>query len=236
MINLMIAEDEIDIGLNYLQFLTNDKDIKIVSFTTDGERTLKDYLEKKPDILLLDLDMPKMSGLEIIEYLNQIPEERNKCNIIVVSGDRLKISKIRKTSKVYEIIEKPIKFERLLALIKEVSLPASNEFETRKKVLFNNLKLKPSSKGTTYLSDAIDIAHTHISRLDSLNDIYNIVSAKRKVSPNKVKWSIINSVKKLNKAAPKEYLRDVFYVYDSNEEITPKDFMTYTIEYLEKAV
>lgn len=120
MINLMIAEDEIEIGLNYLQFLTNDKDIKIVSFTTDGERTLKDYLEKKPDILLLDLDMPKMSGLEIIEYLNQIPEERNKCNIIVVSGDRLKISKIRKTSKVYEIIEKPIKFERLLALIKEI--------------------------------------------------------------------------------------------------------------------
>lgn len=60
MLNLMIAEDDIDIGLNYLQFLTKDKDIQVVSFTTDGERTLKDYLEIQPDILLLDLDMPKM--------------------------------------------------------------------------------------------------------------------------------------------------------------------------------
>ena len=46
MINLMIAEDDINIGSTYVQFLTNDKEIKIVSFTTDGERALKEYLEK----------------------------------------------------------------------------------------------------------------------------------------------------------------------------------------------
>lgn len=234
MLNLMIAEDEIDIGLNYLQFLTKDKDIQVVSFTTDGERTLKEYLEKKPDILLLDLDMPKMSGLEVIDYLNQIPEERNKCNIIVITGDRQKMHSIRKTSKVYEIMEKPIDCERLLKLVKEVPLP--NDFETKKQVFFRNLNLKPSSKGTAYLSDAVDIAHTDASKIDSMNSIYDIVSAKRRVPASKVKWSIRNTVKRLNRVAPKEYLRNVYFVYSYNEEVTPKDFMTYTLQYLEKSV
>lgn len=214
MLNLMIAEDEIDIGLNYLQFLTKDKDIQIVSFTTDGERTLNDYLEKKPDVLLLDLDMPKMSGLEVIDYLNQFPEERNKCNIIVITGDRQKMHNIRKTSKVYEIIEKPIDCEKLLKLVREFPLP--NDFETKKQVFFSTLNLKPSSKGTTYLSDAVDIAHTDGSKVESMNAIYDIVSAKRKVPASKVKWSIRNTVKRLNRVAPKECLRKVFYIYNYN--------------------
>ncbi len=214
----MIAEDEINIGLNYLQFLTKDKDIQIVAFTTDGERTLKDYLEKKPDILLLDLDLPKISGLEIIDYLNQIPEERNKCNIIVITGDRQKMNKIRKTSKVYQIVEKTIDCERLLKLVREVPLP--NDFKTKKQVFFRTLHLKPSSKGTTYLSDAVDIAHTD----------------KRKVSASKVKWSIRNTVRRLNRVAPKECLENVFYIHSHDEGVTHKDFMTYTIQYLERNV
>lgn len=234
MVNLMIAEDEIDIGLNYFHFLTNDKDIKIVSFTTDGERTLKDYLEKKPDILLLDLDMPKMSGLEIIDYLNQIPEERNKCNIIVITGDRLKMSKLRKTSKVYQIVEKPIDSERLLALVKEVPIPETNDFEMKKQALFQDLHLKPYYEGTEYLSDAVDVVHN--KRTERLEDIYKIVSAKRKVSPSRVKWGIRNTVKRMNRVAPKECLKNIFYVYNSSEKVTPKDFMTYTIKYLNKAI
>ncbi len=232
MINLMIAEDDINIASTYVQFLTNDKDIKVVSITTDGERALKEYLEKKPDILILDLDMPKKNGLEIIEYLSKIPEEKDKCNIIVITGDKLKMGKIRKTSKVYEIIEKPVDYDRLPELIKQV--PLLNDFETKKRVMFNDLKLKPSSKGTKYLSDAVDITYNNPAMENNLNDIYKIVSARREITVSKAKWGIINSIKRVNKVAPKEYLRKVFYVYDNSDEVTPKNFFTYTREYLEK--
>ena len=69
-----------------------------------------------------------------------------------------------------------------------------------------------------------------------MNSIYDIVSAKRRVPASKVKWSIRNTVKRLNRVAPKEYLRNVYFVYSYNEEVTPKDFMTYTLQYLEKSV
>lgn len=105
------------------------------------------------------------------------------------------------------IVEKPIDCERLLKLVREVPLP--NDFKTKKQVFFRTLNLKPSSKGTTYLSDAVDIAHTDASRMDSMNSIYDIVSAKRKVPASKVKWSIRNTIKRLNRVAPKEYLENV---------------------------
>lgn len=236
MINLMIAEDDINIGSTYVQFLTKDKEIKIVSFTTDGERALKEYLEKKPDILLLDLDMPKMNGLEIIEYLSKIPEERNKCNIIVITGDRLKIGKIRKASKVYEIIEKPIEYENLVEFIKQVPLSKNNDFEKKKKDMFIALKLKPSSKGTKCLSEAIDITYNDPTLEDNLNYLYKVVSIRRKITFSKAKWRIINSIKRINEVAPEDILKKFFYVYDKNDEVTPKNFFSYVRDYLEKNV
>ena len=38
------------------------------------------YLEIKPDVLLLDLDLPKISGIEVINFLSRFSEERDKCN------------------------------------------------------------------------------------------------------------------------------------------------------------
>ncbi len=67
--------------------------------------------------------------------------------------------------------------------------------------------------------------------MDSMNSIYDIVSAKRKVPASKVKWSIRNTIKRLNRVAPKECLKDVFYIHSYNEEVTPKDFIPILILY-----
>lgn len=176
--------------------------------------------------------MPKMNGLEIIEYLSKILEERNKCNIIVITGDRLKIGKVRKASKVYEIIEKPIEYEKLAEFVKQVPLPHKNDFEKKKKDMLVALKLKPSSKGTKCLSDAIDITFNDPTMEDNLNYLYKVVSIRRKITFSKAKWRIINSIKRVNTVAPEDVLRDFFYVYDKNDEVTPKNFFSYARDYL----
>ena len=53
MIKVMIAEDNVYISKNCFKFLTNDENIKVVSCTLDGEETIKDYFELKPDVLIL---------------------------------------------------------------------------------------------------------------------------------------------------------------------------------------
>ena len=121
MIKVMIAEDNQNLCENCFEFLTNDEDIKVVSCTLDGKSTLEKYLEIKPDVLLLDLDLPKITGIEVINFLSRFSEERKKCNIIVVSGSDELLSTLSNTSQVYRVIRKPANMQYILDSIKEIS-------------------------------------------------------------------------------------------------------------------
>lgn len=48
----------------------------MVSEAGDGESCLRQLEVYKPDVLLLDINMPKMNGLEV---LHKIREKKNKC-------------------------------------------------------------------------------------------------------------------------------------------------------------
>lgn len=50
-------------------------DCEVVGETYDGEEALKLYNEKKPDIVLLDIRMPKMDGLEVLTKLSEAGED-----------------------------------------------------------------------------------------------------------------------------------------------------------------
>ena len=128
MVKVMIADDNIDLNSMYCKFLTNDKSIEVVSSTTDGETTLDEYLKYKPDLLLLDLDMPKINGLEIINKLSYDTTEKSKCNIIVISGSTEMRFQLLNTAKVYRIIPKPTSPQHVLDVIKEFELGVGRLF------------------------------------------------------------------------------------------------------------
>ena len=77
MIKVMVAEDNIDENSMFCKVLTKDENIKVVSYTLDGEKTIEEYFERKPDVLLLDLGMPKVNGLDIINILSSYEEEKS---------------------------------------------------------------------------------------------------------------------------------------------------------------
>ena len=78
MIRVMVAEDCMEQYYDCCEFLTKDKDIEIISRTVDGKSTIKEYLSNKPDILLLDLELPNLNGIEVINKLSlDIIEKKN---------------------------------------------------------------------------------------------------------------------------------------------------------------
>lgn len=56
-----------------------------VSLAADGEEGLKVIREKRPDIILLDLQMPLKNGMEVLEELNHDPE-LSKIPVIVLTN------------------------------------------------------------------------------------------------------------------------------------------------------
>lgn len=75
-IEIIIADDHMMIREGLKQLLELDGTMKVIAEANDGEECLN-LLNKKihPDILLLDINMPKKNGIEVLEYikLNKIP-------------------------------------------------------------------------------------------------------------------------------------------------------------------
>ena len=142
MIKVMIAEDNIFISKNCFKFLTNDENIKVISCAYDGEETIKEYFKLQPDVLLLDLDMPKINGLDIINTIGRFTEERKKCNIIVVSGSTEHLYKLYNTAQVFRVIPKPADLDYILTTIKEIPVKNQRIKSKRIKRDFSRAKIK----------------------------------------------------------------------------------------------
>ena len=65
---VLIVEDEILARLGLRQLVDWKKlDLELLPDATDGEEALEMIRNSRPDIILLDLNIPRVSGLEILE-------------------------------------------------------------------------------------------------------------------------------------------------------------------------
>ena len=82
---LLIAEDDLFNRLLVVSMLAKNKQIEVRE-AKDGEEALSILLEEDIDIVLLDIHMPKMNGLETLKEIRQI-EAIAKIPIMVISSD-----------------------------------------------------------------------------------------------------------------------------------------------------
>lgn len=66
---VIVAEDDPNYAKLYTRVLANeDVEFKVI---TDGGKVIPELLKRKPDLLLLDLVMPHMHGLEILQKIRK---------------------------------------------------------------------------------------------------------------------------------------------------------------------
>ena len=81
MAKLLIVDDEIDIREYAKRFFTKRK-IEVIT-ASDGPEALEIIEREKPDIVLLDISMPKMNGLEVLKRLRA---NRNDVDVVMVTS------------------------------------------------------------------------------------------------------------------------------------------------------
>jgi len=82
-ISVLIADDHPVVRQGLAAILNSQKDIKIVGEATDGEEACKLYNQLSPDVLILDLRMPKKNGLQIVAEL--VAQRVPKPQIVVMT-------------------------------------------------------------------------------------------------------------------------------------------------------
>ena len=80
-----LADDLPELRLIWRIVLEDDSEIEIVGEAADGRAALEGVEATDPDVLVLDLSMPDMSGLEVLKVLRD-RESRPRPRIIVASG------------------------------------------------------------------------------------------------------------------------------------------------------
>lgn len=81
-INVLIADDHSLFRQGLKQILELEEDITVVAQASNGEEAVKLAKEKDPDIILMDINMPGINGLQAIKELKQ---EKISAKIIVLT-------------------------------------------------------------------------------------------------------------------------------------------------------
>jgi len=223
---IMVAEDNTSVFSCYQNFLSKDKTIEFIGHASDGDLAVEMYKRKNPDLLLLDLRMPKKNGLEILNELTKYESENIKCNVIVISGDTELRTQLFNTRKVYRIIPKPAQLDLLQETIDNFKKEQiADEFsEVKCRTLLMKLKLNPYSRNGRLMTEAIKLCYCDIELLDTINKVYSILGHRYSCSPEKIKSSLRSIVKTANRFTDITTLNSMFYI-DSDKKLSTKYFI-----------
>lgn len=117
---ILIVEDE----LAYLNLLRNqlrEKGYTVIE-ATNGKKGLEKAKSEKPDLILLDIRMPVMDGMTMLDLLRQDPVGK-KTKVIMLTNlepDETIISKVVSDQPSYYCVKSDVKFNDLLEKIKEL--------------------------------------------------------------------------------------------------------------------
>ncbi|GAA0458708.1 response regulator transcription factor [Streptomyces sp. NPDC046215] len=88
-ITVVIADDQEMVRTGFRMILESQPDIEVVADVVDGEAALAAVEEHLPDVLLLDIRMPKLDGLEVTRRLSALaathPERARRPRIVIVT-------------------------------------------------------------------------------------------------------------------------------------------------------
>lgn len=113
MMRVLIADDEALIRMG-LRTMLEDKGHKVVGAATDGGSAVQMARAEKPDVILLDIKMPGMDGLEAAR---KIMEERPTPIVMLTAFSQRELVNEARDASVFGYLVKPVKEDLLDATL-----------------------------------------------------------------------------------------------------------------------
>jgi DNA-binding NarL/FixJ family response regulator len=82
-VKIVLVDDHAAVRRSLRMLITEDPDLELVGEAADGLEAIRAVHALQPDLLLMDIKMPQMSGLEVLQYLRN---EKNPVAIIILSN------------------------------------------------------------------------------------------------------------------------------------------------------
>lgn len=239
---VVVIDDNPHIREIMSSFIGMQEDMEIAGMAGDGIRGKELILNVQPDVVLLDMVMPQMDGLGVLEQLNQSGLEQLPAIICLsaVGQEDLIRRAIDLGARYYMI--KPFDFEMILNRIRELSgspqqsrkaispVPQAPQKNLEEKItnIFLTIGIPAHIKGYHFLREAIKMVvedNDIINRITK--ELYPGIAKKFNTTPSKVERAIRHSIDVAWSRGKVENINQLFgyVVYDKNDKPTNGEFI-----------
>lgn len=196
------------------EIISNDKDMNLIGKANNGEDVYSLIKEKQPDVVLLDLIMPKMDGLSVMEQVNNDKEIKKHPSFIVITAvgqERITEDAFKKGANYY--ILKPFNNDVIVNRIKDANkthgsevrnvmenkqtLEAQSEINLEARVtdMIHEIGIPAHIKGYHYLRDAIIMAIDDMDVLNAVTKVlYPTVAKMHQTTSSRVERAIRHAI------------------------------------------
>lgn len=123
MIRVCLVEDQMLVRLGIRSLLDLTDDIRVAAEASDGEEAIEVITKTQPDVVLLDMRMPKLDGVGVLEALSARGTLPPTLILTTFDDDAIVFDGIRAGAKGFLL--KDVSLERLTAAIRELAAGGS---------------------------------------------------------------------------------------------------------------
>ena len=237
-ISVLIADDNPDFSQTLASYLENQEDMEVIGMAKDGTEAIDMIANTIPDVVLLDVIMPHLDGIGVLERINVIKGGKRPVCIMLsaVGQDKITQKAISLGAEYYVV--KPFDIELLIKRIRELKnykpTQNGNNFISREPKLKyveipnngqsseENLEAKVTNvihevgvpahiKGYQYLREAIIMVVNDIDVINQITkSLYPKIANKFNTTPSRVERAIRHAIEVAWGRGQQEAVENIF--------------------------
>ena len=217
-IKVLIADDNYGLTEPLSEFLSLQQDIEVVGCYKNGVKVLEALKQQQVDVLLLDVIMPELDGISVLEALNENESlYKRPTNIVMFTAFNQEsvMTRAAELGASYFIM-KPFEMNKIVNIVRDVNenFPSltrgssvgtlfsdinkmTSDFDLEAEIthVLHEVGVPAHIKGYLYLREAIDMIYHEIELLGSITKtLYPDVAKKYKTTSSRVERAIRHAI------------------------------------------
>lgn len=213
-IKIAIVDDNKDLIRTMGAYFDNHAEIEVIGTAVNGKLCLELLETINPDVLLLDIIMPHLDGIAVLDSIQKNGQNSNMQIIMLTAFGQEDVMKQAAELGASYFMLKPFEFDRLVTQIKQVAgrketvqeLPVKSspekDAQSNKRYIDNiitnvikEIGVPAHIKGYSYLREAIQMVYSDIELLGSITKVlYPEIAKKFQTTPSRVERAIRHAI------------------------------------------
>ncbi|HHV62642.1 MAG TPA: sporulation transcription factor Spo0A [Firmicutes bacterium] len=209
-IRVLIVDDNRDLCEVLREFISEQADMETAGVAYNGIDALDKIEQTKPDVVVLDIIMPHLDGLGVLERLNKLDQaKRPRILMLTAIGQEYMTQKVVEMGADYYVM-KPFDMETLIQRIRQLidaapgdkrkkvicaSNPSMRDLDAQITEIIHEIGIPANIKGYLYLREAILLVMKEMNLLGRVTKVlYPRIAEKYNTTPPRVERAIRHAI------------------------------------------